>query len=211
MDVIIFARYWEPGRVKTRLCPPFTPEQAAIISQQCLDFLVQKLAAVSHLNTIIAYEPFAARAAFVARYPRVRLLPQHDGDLTTKLQHLLAARETPCLITGNDCPTVPVAYYDQAGAALENGADVVLGPTRDGGSYLLGLRAACAEWFRDIPWSTAEVSARLRLRAGEQGWRLHELPPWYDIDTIEDVACLCEELPQASALMDILSLARRVC
>ena len=208
LDVIIFARHWESGYVKTRLCPPLTPAQAAVVSQQCLDFLVEKLLAVPHLTPIIAFEPFAARAAFSARYPRVSLLPQQGDDLTAKLQRLLANHGTPCLITGSDCPTVPLAYYEQASAALKNGADVILGPARDGGSYLLGLGVACAEWFRDIPWSTAEVSGTLRLRARELAWRLHELPLWYDIDTVEDVSCLCEEMGPTSVFADILSSVR---
>jgi rSAM/selenodomain-associated transferase 1 len=208
LDVIIFARYWEPGCIKTRLCPPLTPAQAANISQQCLDLLVQRLTAAARFTTIIAFEPFAARAEFAARYPQATLLPQQGDGLTAKLQHLLAPRRAPCLITGSDCPTAPLAYFDQAGAALEHGADVVLGPARDGGSYLLGLDAAHADWFRDIPWSTARVSATLRLRARERGWRLHDLPFWYDIDTWEDVVCLCKELARASIFMDILSFAR---
>ena len=190
--------------MKTRLCPPLTPTQAARVSQYCLDYLVNTLSADARLTLGIAFEPLASRAAFAARYPRAVLLPQHGGDLTAKLRHLLANRDTPCLITGSDCPNVPPAYYTRAALALEQGAAVVLGPTRDGGSYLLGLEPAYAGWFDHIPWSTAEVSAALRRRASEYGWPLHELPPWYDIDTPADLARLCADLPHASDLADIL-------
>lgn len=207
MDLIIFARYWEPGHVKTRLCPPLTPEQAAAISRHCLDILLRKVMTIPYLTAIIAFEPRATRAEFAARYPRAKLLCQQGDDLTAKLLHLLARRDAPCLITGSDCPTVPPAYYQQAAEALDHDAEVILGSTRDGGSYLLGVRPACREWFRDIPWSTPAVSAALRRRAREHRWRLHELPRWYDIDTIEDLA----ELAGTSEFADILSILQRVC
>ena len=195
-DIIIFARYWAPGTVKTRLSPPLTPEQAAAVHLRCLDILLQRLAALSHLAKVIAYEPDDAREAFTARYPAALLLPQQGAELTTRLCNALAARNRCCLMTGSDCPSVPLAYYDEAAAALVDGADVVLGQAEDGGSYILGLGPDHAGWFHDIPWSTDQVAAALRLRAREHHWRLHELPPWYDVDTLPALDRLSTDLAQ---------------
>jgi len=200
MDVLVFARHWAPGAVKTRLCPPLTTPQATAVYLACLDTLLSRLGAHPALAVTIAYEPEPARPAFAARYPQVELTPQRGDELGEKLRRLVGSRVTPCLITGSDCPTVPLAYYAQAIAAFCQGADVVLGPTEDGGSYLLGARPACADWFTDIPWSTAHVAAALRARAAEQGWQLVELPPWYDVDTIQDVLRFVADLPPAGDL-----------
>lgn len=194
VDVIIFARYWKPGTVKTRLCPPLTYTEAAAIHLHCLDILMQRLSASSDLNTFIAYEPVDAHEAFEVRFPAAQLLPQQGADLTARLRQILSTRRTRCLMTGSDCPSVPLAYYAEAISAFAEGADVVLGPTRDGGSYILGLGPNCADWFLDIPWSTEQVAHALRVRAHEHGWRLHELPQWYDVDTMADLKRLKDDL-----------------
>jgi len=67
-------------------------------------------------------------------------------------------------------------------------ADAVIGPARDGGYYLVGMRPGCDALLRDIPWSTTEVAAATRRRAAAQGYRIAELPEWYDVDDRESLA-----------------------
>ena len=186
VDIVVFARYWMPGAVKTRLCPA--------IHLHCLDMLLERISRLTRCTIVIAYEPDCAYDAFAARYPSALLIAQDGPDLTARLHHILRVRDTRCLMTGSDCPNVPLPYYDEACDAFARGADVVLGPTRDGGSYILGLGPECADWFRDIPWSTDKVAETLRERSAEHGWRLHELPPWYDVDTFADLERLRRDL-----------------
>ncbi|MHB0934965.1 MAG: TIGR04282 family arsenosugar biosynthesis glycosyltransferase [Armatimonadota bacterium] len=192
VQLIIFARYWEPGRVKTRLCPPLTPDEAASAHRALLDVCIQRLQVVKECNLILAFAPDACRDAFAQRYPGVILVPQQGDGLTARLWHLLETLDAPCLFTGSDCPTIPLDYVYQGLCALQS-HDVVLGPTEDGGSYLLGLHPAQRAWLTDIPWSTERVSACLRQRAQVKGWTLQELPRWYDVDSYADLRrCACD-------------------
>jgi glycosyltransferase A (GT-A) superfamily protein (DUF2064 family) len=75
----------------------------------------------------------------------------------------------------------------QAATALRGGADVVLGPTEDGGSYILGLQPGRAEWFSDIPWSSGREGQELEQRARRRGWKLERLSTWYDVDWPRDL------------------------
>ena len=194
VDIVIFARYWVTGQVKTRLCPPLSYESAAALQQCALDLLAARLQGLSGATVIIAYEPPESRRLFASRYPHLLLLPQHGAGLSEKLQHLLAARDAPCLFTGNDCPTVPLEYFLHAAGALRAGADVVLGPADDGGSYILGCALHCADWFTGVAWSTDTVADALRARARQRGWRMHELPRWYDVDRGDDLKRLLTDV-----------------
>jgi len=194
MDAIIFARYWEPGKVKTRLCPPLQPDEAAGVNRACLDLLVARLGLVAEVSVVIAFEPDEARHAFAERYPGIGLQPQRGADLTEKLVHIASQRTEPCIITGSDCATVPLDYHRQAVTALRGGADVVLGPTEDGGSYILGVQPGREKWFSDIPWSSGREGMELTLRAQRWGWRLERLPTWYDVDRPSDLVRLAADL-----------------
>jgi glycosyltransferase A (GT-A) superfamily protein (DUF2064 family) len=96
-----------------------------------------------------------------------------------------------CLLN-SDGPTLPTAYLVRAAQALAAPGDrAVFGPAEDGGYYLIGLKAAHAELFADIEWSTSDVAARTRARAASIGLPVVDLPTWYDID---DAAALAQLL-----------------
>ena len=194
MEIIIFARYWEPGRVKTRLCPPLTADEAAQLNRLCLDALVARLRGLDGFTVTIAYEPEAARAFFAARYPGVALAPQQGAELGAKLFALAAARSEPCLFTGSDCPTTPVHFFRQAAQALNAGADAVFCPTEDGGTCILGAQPQRADWYRDIPWSSGRENRELAEKAHAQQWRLEQLELWHDLDRPADVPRTAREL-----------------
>jgi len=194
MDIVVFARYWEPGKVKTRLCPPLSLEEAAMINCRFLDVLIARLRCIPELKPVIAYEPDWAREAFHLRYPGIHLEPQKGDGLGAKLCHVVFGRAGPCLITGSDCPTTPLESFRNAMAALNAGADVVLAPTEDGGAHILGAWPKCSEWFSGIPWSSGTERNALLKRSQEFGWCCESIAMWYDVDRPTEIPRVTEDL-----------------
>ena len=125
----------------------------------------------------------------------VRLLPQRGADLGARmsrlLSDLLAEGYAGAIAVGTDTPTLPTAYLVEACEALRSGAaDVVLGPSEDGGYYLIGLGAPAPELFVDMPWSTATVYAETLARARAGGRRISRLADWFDVDRVPDLVRL---------------------
>ena len=190
--VAIMAKAPRPGQVKTRLCPPLLPAEAAAL-YRC--FLLDKIAAVGALaetQPVIAYTPDDARAEFTALAPGFALVAQHGPDLGARLQatlaSLLAAGHAGAIAVDSDTPTLPGAFLQQAVDRLTRpGPDVVLGPTEDGGYYLIGVRVAHRELFEGVPWSTPDVLDVTLRRAAAAGLHAACLPPWFDVDTAGDL------------------------
>jgi glycosyltransferase A (GT-A) superfamily protein (DUF2064 family) len=97
--------------------------------------------------------------------------------------HLPAADAV--VLVGTDSPTLPVAFVEQAFAELRQ-ADVVLGPATDGGYYLLGCARRLPPIFDGIAWGSSAVFRDTVARLTDPEWRLAVLPPWYDVDTLDD-------------------------
>jgi glycosyltransferase A (GT-A) superfamily protein (DUF2064 family) len=134
---------------------------------------------------------------------RFTLTAQADGDLGRRLaafcEDQLRAGADAVVVLGTDSPTVPLDHVEQAFRELER-ADVVLGPAVDGGYYLLGCalhpsplspgRGVRGEElppiFEGIAWGTSRVLADTIARLADPAWRLALLPPWYDVDTLDD-------------------------
>src|SRR5215475_16179313 len=181
-----------PGAVKTRLCPPLLAEEAAAL-YRC--FLLDKIATVRTLvgaRPVIAYTPDDSQTEFATLAPDFTLVPQRGPDLGSRLHAtlagLLAAGHPGAIAVDSDTPTLPREFLQQAIDCLSRpGPDVVLGPTEDGGYYLIGVRAAHRELFEDVPWSTSEVLEITRSRAAAAGLLAVDLPSWFDVDTPEDL------------------------
>jgi hypothetical protein len=107
-------------------------------------------------------------------------------------EQLRAGAETVVLL-GSDSPTLPLELVRQAFKELDR-ADVVLGPATDGGYYLLGCARRLPPIFNGIPWGSCRVLAETVARLSDPTWRLAVLPPWYDVDTLEDWWALCGHL-----------------
>ncbi|MGH7253538.1 MAG: TIGR04282 family arsenosugar biosynthesis glycosyltransferase [Nitrospiraceae bacterium] len=206
--LIIFAKAPIPGQVKTRLCPPLTPDEAASLHGSfVLDALErsrdEKTPGRVTLNRVpldrfVACLPSASHVFFkiLAERHGVQLLDQIGEDLGARMaqafREIFAREYQRVLVVGTDLPSLPGACYTQAFSLLAD-HDLVLGPSLDGGYYLIGLRRPVPELFVDIPWSTDRVFALTRAKTEAQGLKTGLLPTWRDVDTIEDLMALIQE------------------
>jgi uncharacterized protein len=195
-----------PGSVKTRLCPPLTPRRAARLQRAFLLDTFHRLRAVLRATVVVAFWPPSARAYFARACPGAVLVPQRGRDLGARmiavLHRLLRRGFTAVVLLGSDVPTVPTAYLRRATAlVLDPRTDVVLGPARDGGYYLVGMRTLHRGIFERIPWSTAGVFAATMERAARDRLRVARLPRWADVDTVDDLRRLRRSLAQGERLL----------
>jgi rSAM/selenodomain-associated transferase 1 len=199
---MIMAKQPQPGTVKTRLSPPLSPPAAAALYHA---FLLDKIAQVGTLTAVapvIAYTPCTARDFFTTIAPQFLLMPQQGADLGTRLinsfAQLFATGYTGVLAIDSDTPTLPSEFLQQAVDHLARPqSEVILGPSEDGGYYLIGLRALHRELFEDMPWSTAAVFSETTRRARTKGLTVSVLPSWFDIDTPQELARLRATLRQS--------------
>jgi rSAM/selenodomain-associated transferase 1 len=196
----VMAKAPRPGKVKTRLSPPLTPQQAAQLNVSFLQDTAENLAAVGHAAALISYTPVGDEGLFEGLLPEAFSLVAQRGDafgerLLGAAQDILACGYGSVCLIDSDSPTVPREAYEQAVAELARPGDrVVLGPTADGGYYLIGMKRAHAAVFDRISWSTEKVYAETCERALEAGIELVELPLWYDVDDAATLKILQAEL-----------------
>jgi len=193
--VAIMAKAPRAGEVKTRLCPPLSLVDAAELYRRLLLDKIEQVRSLKTASLAIAYTPDEARAFFEEVAPGFVLVPQRGADLGDRLANslgeLLDTGHRGALAIDSDTPTLPLEFLQQAlDLIVTPEIDVVLGPTEDGGYYLIGLRAVHRELFEAMAWSTQQVLPETIRRADAKGLRVACLPPWYDIDTPDDLARL---------------------
>lgn len=185
-ELIVLAKAPVPGRVKTRLCPPCTPEQAALIAAAALADTIGTVSAAPARSRVLALAGSYPLPA--GWFPR----PQHGDDLGERIANAFTGPSS--LLIGMDTPQVTTAGLTGATAALAD-ADAVLGPSADGGWWALGLRdPAHARAIRRVPTSRADTGARTLAVLRGLGLRVAILPVLRDVDTAADaaeVAALC--------------------
>lgn len=197
----VMAKAPKAGRVKTRLSPPLDSHQAARLN---IAFLQDTIACLQEVEAaavvVISYTPIGAETDFAGIVPGdVALIPQRGDGFGERLQHTAedlfsAGFDAVCLID-SDSPTVPKAAYVEAVQRLLDSEDcAVLGPSDDGGYYLLGLNTLHPRLFEDIAWSTAVVEEQTRQRAQEIDLPVYSLPAWFDVDDRQTLARLYREL-----------------
>jgi hypothetical protein len=190
--LIIFAKAPIPGEVKTRLCPPLTPDEAASLHGTLVLDAVERAKGLPGASLYVAGTPDLAHPFFKVMEGRygAKLLPQRGPDLGSRMKWAmqdafeLGAQEA--LLTGTDLPTLPRAHLVEA-LTLVKRHDVVLGPTADGGYYLIGLRKMVPSLFDGIAWSTASVFAETKKKIEQAGLSLGLLLECRDLDTLEDL------------------------
>jgi hypothetical protein len=147
----------------------------------------------------MAYGPPGAENFFRAHLPAVGLIEAwhaNFGDcLFAAIAALLARGHPGAVVLNSDSPTLPTALLTETARLLAQPGDrAVLGPSRDGGYYLLGLKAPHRRLFEDVAWSTERVAQQTRARAAEIGLDVHVLPEWYDVDDLAALRMLRDEL-----------------
>lgn len=200
-----------PGKVKTRLVPPLTADEAVQFNTAFLQDIVDNIdAAAQHVDVsaCIAYGPAGSEDFFRALLPsRVSLLecalPDFGDCLYFTIQTLLGRGHAAACVINSDSPTLPTAALIEAARILAPPGDrAVLGPCLDGGYYLLGLKRPHRRLFERIDWSTERVFDQTRERAAEIGLPLVLLEPWYDVDDVSALRRLREELLPTSPRAD---------
>ncbi len=189
--VVVLAKFPQPGRVKTRLAAMVGAEAACALYDAFVRDLAGRLRGAG-VPVWWAFTPPASPFASLVRSPRC--FPQARGDLGARMHHAVrtvtARVAGPVVVLGADAPHVDLGEVRRALGALRLGADVVLGPARDGGYYLIGLRAPCRAVFADVPWSTRRVAAATRARCRARGLRCLEVATDFDVDGPDDLRTL---------------------
>jgi uncharacterized protein len=198
----VMAKAPRPGAVKTRLCPPLAPREAAALARAFLRDTIAKVRLVQGVTPVVAYTPDSERERLGRLAPGLELVPQRGTDLGARMRAtlamLLASGHRAAIAIGSDTPTLPAAVLAQAVEHIvSRDVDVVVGPAEDGGYYLIGVRADHATLFDDVPWSTGAVLQVTRRRAAGAGLRCALLPEWFDVDTPDDLARLRTALAEA--------------
>lgn len=184
---VLFAKKPAPGAVKTRLHSHLSASQAARLYEALLLDCATVLAATEADAKVVAFAPAHAEnalRALLARIGRFEYVPQIEADLGQRMEALMqwafAQGAERVVLVGSDSPSLPAAYIDE-GLALLREREVVLGPSTDGGYYLVGRQRGDSRIFQDVAWSTGMVLEQTLARLGTQTLGL--LPPWYDVDT----------------------------
>jgi rSAM/selenodomain-associated transferase 1 len=197
-SLIVVAKKPEPGFTKTRLCPPFTPIEAAQF-YRCLMLDTLALAArVQNVEHCLAYAPLEANSYFQDLVPEgFSLIPQHGANLGERLANTLADRfqngYRKAVVMNSDGPTLPLPYLNQAFRQLQH-YDVSLGMGHDGGYYLIGMKRMQPQLFENISWSSDRVISQTLDACRRLQLKVHRLPQWYDVDVSDDLQRLRSDL-----------------
>jgi rSAM/selenodomain-associated transferase 1 len=193
--VVVFAKRPAPGTVKTRMCPPFTPEQAAALYAAMLDDVLETTAAAAEAAGAAAWlavHPSDALGELAARHPGFRAVPQCGADLAQRMERAVsnaaAAGFTAIVLRGSDNPALPASAIAAGLAALDE-VDLAVGPDRDGGYGWIALRGPAPGLF-DHPMSTGSVLTDTLARAAALGLRVRTLASHFDLDTAADLRWL---------------------
>ncbi len=199
----LFAKQPIAGRVKTRLIPALGAERAAQVAETLMLDAVEQWGGSEILaeggRRVLVYDPPEAGPWFDARVPAsFALQPQVEGDLGARMAGFIAGEFAEgakrVVVIGCDSPTLDASFVVSAFLLLEY-KDVVLGPATDGGYYLVGCQPPVPPIFGEgIDWSTPDVLAQTVERLERSGRSLAVLPPWYDVDTADDLRMLAGHL-----------------
>jgi rSAM/selenodomain-associated transferase 1 len=208
----VFAKYWQPGAVKTRLAASIGHLAAARLHRQCVRTILARAAGLAERRTLMVTPP--ERLAEFARFAGAawEVEPQSTGDLGSRMRHYFetsfARGATQVLLIGSDSPTLPVAHLERAFESLARHA-VVLGPARDGGYYLVGAAGQPPPIFDGVAWSSDAVWRQTVERLAAARCAFDELPEWYDVDTLDDLQRLRAELETMFPRDDVYEELRR--
>jgi rSAM/selenodomain-associated transferase 1 len=199
--VLVVAKAPVPGRVKTRLVPPLSEQQAAALGEALLaDTLAGCRAEGCEVGILHAERSEAPLLRAVAEVPLVLQEGRGLGDALRLGMRRLLVDGRPGALVSSDVPGVPDGSLRRAFSLLEEGVcDVVLGPALDGGYWLIAMREHSDAPFEAIPWSTPAVLAATIERCEDAGLTVATVEPHRDVDTAVDLAFLREEVDPRTA------------
>ena len=220
--IAFMAKASAPGRAKTRLVPPLTFEEAAVLNTAFLQDVADNVLLAARdadrhggITGYAAYGPLGSEDFFRRTLPGaiglIEAWRQNFGDcLLHTIEQIFARGHASAVVLNSDSPTLPTAFLVETAAALAAPGDrAVLGPSSDGGYYLLGLKAAHRHMFENIAWSTEQVAKQTLERAREIGLDVHRLPVWYDVDDVDGLRRLRAELSNRQDLLDRQAAGQR--
>ncbi len=205
--IAFMAKASVPGRAKTRLVPPLTFAEAAALNTAFLQDVADNVllaardaAPQTGIVGYAAYGPPGSEDFFRRTLPASiglidAWLPTFGDCLFHAIQEIFACGHGSAVVLNSDSPTLPTSLLNETAEILARPGDrAVLGPSSDGGYYLLGLKAAHRRMFESIAWSTETVAEQTLERARELKLDVHVLPVWYDVDDIECLRRLDAEI-----------------
>lgn len=196
--LLLFLKWPEPGLAKTRLIPALGPETAAAVYRLLAEAEVAATRPKAReYDRLFCFSPADAEARIRAWFPGEGVWPQPEGDLGQRMATAFEAGfrsgARRVALVGTDIPWVTRGLVARSFEALAS-ADVVLGPTHDGGYYLVAMARPLPQLFEGIEWSSTGVLAATRDRAQALGLETHLVMPLTDIDTIDDLRATWDEL-----------------
>lgn len=190
--LIIFTRYPEPGKTKTRLIPALGEVGAAKLQRQMTEYTLS-LVTISHFSTEVRFA--GGNVQLMRDWLGSELIYQEQGEgelgvrMARSLSSAFQSGATQIVIIGTDCPSLNAEILTTAFHQLQQ-HDLVLGPAIDGGYYLIGLQQFIPELFVNIDWGTAQVLAQTVKIAQKLNLSIFYLPELADIDRPEDLTTL---------------------
>lgn len=198
--LIVFAKVPMPGRVKTRLTTLLTPLEAARLYAAFLrDALVQYRTLEADVRLYLAppEQPLPADMAPGGVSVHWQAGEGLGARMERALMETFAAGVHRAVVIGTDHPSLPTSFVQRAFEALDAPRSVCLGPSNDGGYYLLGLSDVLPALF-EMTYSHDGVFEETLAQASREGARITVLPPWYDVDTPDDLQRLIGDLEDPS-------------
>lgn len=202
---VVIAKAPEPGRVKTRLCPPCTPDEAARIAGAALADTIEVVRATDCARRVLALDGTPEPEL----HGELEVIQQRGGGLDERLAALFDDLDGPALVVAMDTPQVTPALLEAAIARLRSGAAAVLGPALDGGYWAIGLRRADARCFLDVPMHTARTGAAQLSRLRALDLEVSVLPTLRDVDTFADALAVAAEVPGSRFANAVDAVVRR--
>ncbi len=193
MHVLVMAKAPEPGRVKTRLCPPCDPIEAAILAEAALADTCEVVARSGATRRVVALD--GRPGSWLP--PGFEVVPQRGRGLDQRLANAWVDTGGPAVQIGMDTPQVTPAILDDTLALLDGPlTTAVLGSAVDGGWWAIGLQRPDPRVFLGVPMSTRHTGAAQRRRLDALGHRVAELPLMRDVDRIEDALAVARLAPE---------------
>ncbi|MBA2514307.1 MAG: TIGR04282 family arsenosugar biosynthesis glycosyltransferase [Solirubrobacterales bacterium] len=205
--LLVIAKSPEPGKVKTRLSPPCSPEQAAALAAAALE---DTLAAVSAAGGPDRRRILVLDGPAGPWTPEAfEVIVQRGDGLAERLANAFADAGAPAMLVGMDTPQLEVAQLEAGLAALDReDVQAVYGPATDGGYWAIGLRTADPRVFEDVEMSTQATGAHQLARLRALRLSVAELPPLLDVDTIEDARVVAADAPASRFAAELSSVER---